>query len=138
VRGRAGRHCSTADDIAAQIRRNETRPLRLMPPFRVNSGTAANGMAKECLWALNDPFLISTTSPRLAYVGLLSNTLGALAARATRRPPQANADGSTTIYFGPSQPAGLKWGDWIQTISGKGWFTLLRLYSPLEPFFTKE
>ena len=21
---------------------------------------------------------------------------------------------------------------------GKGWFTLLRLYSPLEPFFTKE
>jgi hypothetical protein len=51
---------------------------------------------------------------------------------------EANADGATTIYFGPSQPAGLKWGDWIQTISGKGWFTLLRLYSPLEPFFTKE
>ena len=32
----------------------------------------------------------------------------------------------------------MKRGNWIQTIPGKGWFTLLRLYSPLEPFFTKE
>jgi hypothetical protein len=51
---------------------------------------------------------------------------------------EANADGSTTIYFGPSQPAGVKRGNWIQTVPGKGWFTLLRLYSPLESFFTKE
>ena len=50
----------------------------------------------------------------------------------------ANADGSTTIYFGPSQPAGVKRGNWIQTVPGKGWFTLLRLYSPLESFFTRE
>ena len=28
--------------------------------------------------------------------------------------------------------------DWIQTMPGEGWFTILRLYSPLEPFFTKE
>jgi hypothetical protein len=51
---------------------------------------------------------------------------------------EADADGSTTVYFGPTQPAGVKRGNWIQTIPGKGWFTLLRLYSPLEPFFTKE
>jgi hypothetical protein len=51
---------------------------------------------------------------------------------------EANADGSTTIYFGPTQPAGVKRGNWIQTVPGKGWFTVLRLYSPLEPFFTKE
>jgi hypothetical protein len=49
----------------------------------------------------------------------------------------ANSDGSTTIYFGPSKPAGAKDGDWIQTTPGKGWFTILRLYSPLESFFTK-
>ena len=49
----------------------------------------------------------------------------------------ANADGSTTVYFGPSKPAGVNDGNWIQTVSGKGWSTLLRLYSPLEPFFTK-
>jgi hypothetical protein len=50
---------------------------------------------------------------------------------------EANADGSTTIYFGPTQPAGVKRGNWIQTMPGKGWWTILRLYSPLEPFFTK-
>ena len=28
-------------------------------------------------------------------------------------------------------------GNWIQTLPGKGWFVLLRLYGPLEPFFDK-
>ena len=51
---------------------------------------------------------------------------------------EPNADGSTTVYFGPTQPTGVKRGNWIQTTPGKGWFTLLRLYSPLESFFTKE
>ncbi len=50
----------------------------------------------------------------------------------------ASADGSTTVYFSPTQPEGVKRGNWIQTMPGKGWFTILRLYSPLEPFFTKE
>jgi hypothetical protein len=49
----------------------------------------------------------------------------------------ANPDGSTTIYFGPSKPAAAKDGNWIQTMPGKGWFTLLRLYSPEESFFDK-
>jgi len=49
-----------------------------------------------------------------------------------------NADGSTTVYFGPTQPVGVKRGNWIQTMPGKGWFTILRLYSPLEPFFDKS
>jgi hypothetical protein len=49
----------------------------------------------------------------------------------------ANADGSTTIYFSPSKPADAKDGNWIQTLPGKGWFTLLRLYSPEESFFDK-
>ena len=49
-----------------------------------------------------------------------------------------DADGSTTIYFAPQQPAGVERGNWIQTMPGKGWNTILRLYSPLEPFFTKE
>ncbi len=51
---------------------------------------------------------------------------------------EPDADGSTTVYFGPKQPDGVKRGNWIQTMPGKGWFTILRLYSPLEPFFTKE
>jgi hypothetical protein len=51
---------------------------------------------------------------------------------------EAAADGSTTVYFGPAQPAGVPRGNWIQTMPGKGWFTILRLYSPLEPFFEKS
>lgn len=48
-----------------------------------------------------------------------------------------NSDGSTTVYFGPSKPSGIGDGNWVQTDPRKGWFTILRLYSPLEPFFTK-
>jgi hypothetical protein len=50
---------------------------------------------------------------------------------------EANADGSTTVYFGPKKPDGVKDGNFILTLPGKGWFVILRLYSPLEPFFTK-
>ena len=42
-----------------------------------------------------------------------------------------NADGSVDIYFGPKAPVG-KENNWVQTIPGKGWSTLLRLYGPLE------
>lgn len=50
---------------------------------------------------------------------------------------EASVDGSTTIYFGPEKPKGVARGNWIQTMPDKGWFTILRLYSPLEPFFTR-
>jgi len=48
--------------------------------------------------------------------------------------PEQNHDGSCDIYFCPSAPSG-KEKNWIQTIPGKGWFTYIRLYGPLEPFF---
>ncbi len=48
------------------------------------------------------------------------------------------ADGTTTVYFGPTQPTGVARGNWIQTVPGKGWFTILRLYSPLPSFFDKS
>ncbi|TIM26212.1 MAG: DUF1254 domain-containing protein [Mesorhizobium sp.] len=50
---------------------------------------------------------------------------------------EAAADGTTTVYFGPTQPEGVARGNWIQTDPEKGWFTLLRLYSPLPSFFDK-
>ena len=49
-----------------------------------------------------------------------------------------NPDGSTTVYFAPTQPAGVDRGNWIQTDPKKGWCALLRLYSPLKPFFDKS
>ena len=48
------------------------------------------------------------------------------------------ADGSTTVWFGPEQPEGVARGNWIQTDPEKGWFTILRLYSPLPAFFDKS
>ncbi|MBT8040204.1 MAG: DUF1254 domain-containing protein [Gammaproteobacteria bacterium] len=47
-----------------------------------------------------------------------------------------NADGSYDIYFAPEAPAGLE-ANWIQTVPGKGWNTILRLYGPLQPFYDK-
>jgi hypothetical protein len=48
-----------------------------------------------------------------------------------------NEDGSVDVYFGPTAPAG-KENNWVQTIPGKGWFMILRLYGPLEPWFDKS
>ncbi|MFY7926129.1 MAG: DUF1214 domain-containing protein, partial [Aquidulcibacter sp.] len=45
-----------------------------------------------------------------------------------------NADGSVDVYFGPVAPKGME-GNWVETIPGKGWFMILRLYGPLEPWF---
>jgi hypothetical protein len=47
-----------------------------------------------------------------------------------------NDDGSIDLFFGPKAPAGME-ANWIQTVPGKGWFSLLRLYSPTEPWFEK-
>ena len=48
-----------------------------------------------------------------------------------------NEDGSVDVYFGPTAPAG-KENNWVQTIPGKGWFMILRLYGPLESWFDKK
>jgi hypothetical protein len=45
-----------------------------------------------------------------------------------------NDDGSYTIWFGPEAPEGRE-GNWVQTMPGKGWNSLLRQYGPLEPRF---
>jgi hypothetical protein len=47
-----------------------------------------------------------------------------------------NSDGSVTVWFGPKAPAGQE-SNWVQTMPGKGWNTLLRLYAPLQPWFDK-
>ncbi len=51
---------------------------------------------------------------------------------------KASSDGSTTVYFAPEKPRGVDRGNWIQTDSNKGFFVILRLYGPLQPFFDKS
>ncbi len=48
-----------------------------------------------------------------------------------------NPDQSVDIYFGPVAPSGME-NNWIQTIPGKGWFAMLRLYGPLEPWLIRN
>ena len=61
------------------------------------------------------------------FPGVDSNTKGLI----------QNEDGSWDIYIGPKAPAGYE-NNWIQTIPGKGWNTIFRLYGPLEPWFDGE
>lgn len=50
---------------------------------------------------------------------------------------KANADGSYDVYFGPKAPEGFE-QNWIQTVPGKAWNTIFRLYGPLEPFYDQS
>ncbi|MGH3705573.1 MAG: DUF1214 domain-containing protein, partial [Agromyces sp.] len=47
---------------------------------------------------------------------------------------KANDDGSFDLFFGPTAPAGTE-SNWVETVPGKSWFPLFRLYGPLEPWF---
>ncbi|MCZ4102589.1 DUF1254 domain-containing protein [Streptomyces sp. SID13666] len=45
-----------------------------------------------------------------------------------------NDDGSIDLTFGPEPPS-TRDGNWIQTVPGKSWYAILRLYGPLEAWF---
>jgi len=47
-------------------------------------------------------------------------------------------DGTITLYFGPEKPDGVFEGNFVKTIPGRGWFQILRFYSPTKPFFDKS
>ena len=53
-----------------------------------------------------------------------------------RGDPVKNSDGSVDLYNGPKSPAG-KEANWTQTVPGKNWFVLFRLYGPLQSWFDK-
>ncbi len=44
-------------------------------------------------------------------------------------------NGDTIIHFSPERPADAD--NWLETVPGKGWFVILRLYGALEPWFEK-
>ena len=47
-----------------------------------------------------------------------------------------NPDGTIDLYFGPEPPDGHE-ANWIQTVPGKGWHMLFRLYGPEQAWFDK-
>lgn len=48
-----------------------------------------------------------------------------------------NEVGSVDIYIGPKAPEGHE-SNWLLTVPNKGWFLILRLYSPTEAWFEKS
>ena len=55
----------------------------------------------------------------------------------SRDKPAQSADGSTDLYLGPKAPDG-KASNWLATVPGRGFFAILRLYSPTEPAIDKN
>lgn len=53
----------------------------------------------------------------------------------SEREHKVNGDGSVDVIFSPTRPAGDR--NWVQTLPGKSWFTIFRLYGPLQPWFDK-
>ncbi len=51
---------------------------------------------------------------------------------------EENKDGSITLYFGPEKPEGVADGNYVKTIPKRGWFQILRFYSPTQGFFDKS
>jgi hypothetical protein len=47
-----------------------------------------------------------------------------------------NSDTSVDVYFEPRAPSGNE-SNWVQTVGGTSWNTILRLYGPLQPWFDK-
>ena len=47
-----------------------------------------------------------------------------------------NEDGSFDLYLSPNAPEGYE-NNWLQTIPGKSWFVILRVYGPLKPWIEK-
>jgi hypothetical protein len=47
-----------------------------------------------------------------------------------------NPNTSVDVYFTPTAPAGHE-ANWVQTVPGKGWNVIFRLYGPLQPWFDK-
>ncbi|MEO0822352.1 MAG: DUF1254 domain-containing protein [Pseudomonadota bacterium] len=51
--------------------------------------------------------------------------------------PALNDDGSIDIYFAPEAPEGRE-ANWVQTVPGKSWFTILRMYGPKEAWLSGQ
>jgi len=77
-------------------------------------------------------FMINDVQTR----GILETDMKAGGIDSHRKGLKENEDGGVTIYFGPKPPKGHE-NNWAQTMPGKGYTILLRLYGPLQPWYDK-
>ena len=55
----------------------------------------------------------------------------------SRQDLEKNADGSVDLYFAPKAPSQRK-KNWVQTLENRHWFAYVRLYGPMEQYFSKS
>lgn len=87
-----------------------------------------NPPAKD-FWALT---VYDSQTRSMLQTGQPLPTLGSQSAALMK-----NKDGSYDIYFGPKAPEGYE-KNWLETVPGKSWFVVFRMYGPLEAWFKKE
>jgi hypothetical protein len=91
--------------------------------------TLPSGIPAKNFWAVNvyDPQTRSLLRTDHPYPSVNSLSEGV----------RAGSNGDTVIHFGPTAPEG-KEANWAQTVPGKGWWAMLRLYGPLESWFDQS
>jgi len=47
-----------------------------------------------------------------------------------------NDDGTITFHIGPERPADAK--NWLKTVPGRGYFSIIRWYGPAQAFFDRK
>jgi hypothetical protein len=57
--------------------------------------------------------------------------------RGERGPGRGPDRSPTPVFFGPTAPEG-KESNWLPTVPGKGWFTILRRHNQMPSFFDKS
>ena len=107
----------------AGIRDSEGRPLDGSRTYRVNlpPNVPANNFWAFTLYDVQTRSMLQTDA---RYPELSSKM----------DKPVINDDGSYDIYFSPKAPAGQE-DNWVQTIPGRGWHMLFRLYGPEQAWF---
>lgn len=75
----------------------------------------------------------SLTAYDTATRSMLQNP-GNDAARSSLDKLKTNEDGSLELYFGPKAPAGQE-ANWIETVPGKGFYLMMRFYTPKAGLF---
>ena len=103
-----------------------TPPVPRWTAARTYTLTLPAGIPAKTFWAID---IYDTQTRALLQT---DNPYPSINNRFTEVHEEANGD--TILTFAPTAPAN-PGSNWLQTIPGKSWFPILRLYGPLEPWF---
>jgi hypothetical protein len=110
---------------AAATTDSEGRPLDGSKTYKIHLPPASRPGTSGPSWSM-------TTRPARCCRPISSSRASA----ARRKGVVINDDGSVDVWFGPTAPKGHE-SNWVQTVPGKGWNSLLRLYGPEQAWFDK-